>query len=107
MARMMKTAVVRAFGEPLTIEMAPLRRRHDLQGHQRDGNEAGTVARDLGARRARASGRAVCQGDGLHVAALDVTDEKLALARSLGADATVDAKVTRRASTRSIGCCPS
>ena len=29
---------------------------------------------------------------GLHVAALDVTEEKLALARSLGADATVDAK---------------
>jgi propanol-preferring alcohol dehydrogenase len=29
---------------------------------------------------------------GLHVAALDVTDEKLALARSLGADATVNAK---------------
>lgn len=28
---------------------------------------------------------------GLHVAALDVTDEKLALARALGADATVDA----------------
>jgi D-arabinose 1-dehydrogenase-like Zn-dependent alcohol dehydrogenase len=44
---------------------------------------------------------------GLHVAALDVTNEKLALARSLGADATVDAKVTRRASTRSIGCFPS
>ena len=29
---------------------------------------------------------------GLHVAALDVTEEKLALARSLGADVTVDAK---------------
>jgi propanol-preferring alcohol dehydrogenase len=29
---------------------------------------------------------------GLHVVALDVTDEKLALAKSLGADATVDAK---------------
>jgi propanol-preferring alcohol dehydrogenase len=29
---------------------------------------------------------------GLHVAALDVTDEKLALARSLGADATINAK---------------
>ena len=29
---------------------------------------------------------------GLHVAALDVTDEKLALARSLGADVTVNAK---------------
>jgi propanol-preferring alcohol dehydrogenase len=28
----------------------------------------------------------------MHVAALDVTDEKLALARSLGADATVNAK---------------
>jgi propanol-preferring alcohol dehydrogenase len=31
---------------------------------------------------------------GLHVAALDVTDEKLALARSLGADATVNAKAS-------------
>lgn len=29
---------------------------------------------------------------GLHVVALDVTDEKLALAKSLGADATIDAK---------------
>lgn len=31
---------------------------------------------------------------GLHVVALDVTDEKLALARSLGADATVNARAT-------------
>ena len=31
---------------------------------------------------------------GLHVVALDVTDEKLALARSLGADATVNARST-------------
>jgi propanol-preferring alcohol dehydrogenase len=30
---------------------------------------------------------------GLHVAALDVTEDKLALARSLGADVTVDARI--------------
>ena len=42
----------------------PLRRRHDLQGHQGDRGAAGRVDRDLGHRRARARRRAVRQGHG-------------------------------------------
>ena len=64
----------------------PLRRRDRLQGPQGDRGEAGRMGRDLRRRRSRPHGGSIREAMGMHVAAVDVHQGKLELAKSLCRD---------------------
>ena len=61
---------------------------------QDDGHETRRLGGDLGNRRPWAHGRTYARAMGLHVAAVDISDEKLELARQLGAAVTVNCKTS-------------
>ncbi len=69
----------------------PVRRRHHLQGHQGNRSPSGEWIAISGIGGLGHVAIQYAKAMGLHVVALDVTEEKLALARSLGAELAIDA----------------